>query len=197
MSSLPLHPSMNTRHMGIQIFDPTEGLVHPHTARDPAEEGSLPGRIAGAHIALLSHGLVDIVTLLKVGARKSLICLRPVHPMGHLMMLPHTLPTCIMLPSQDTGWISLGCKLVGEPVTCTMKPESCCICCMDTSLHGVPPCASSACGGWVAPSHTQGTPWHPSPLQAAGMALQPPRRLQPPLAGLHLSGERTLAASPS
>ena len=102
MSSPPLHPSVNTRHMGIQIFDLTEGVVCPHTARDPAEEGPLPGRIAGAHVAVLSHGLADIVILLAVGAGKSLICLRPVHPMGHLMALPHTLPTCIMLPTVRT-----------------------------------------------------------------------------------------------
>ena len=75
---------MNTRHMGIQIFDLTEGVVCPHTARDPAEEGPLPGRIAGGHIAVLSHGLVDIVILLAIGARKSLISLRPVHPWATL-----------------------------------------------------------------------------------------------------------------
>ena len=51
-------------------------------------------------------------------------------------------------------------------------------------LHGYfspwcTPCASSAYDGWAAPSHTQDTLWHPSPLQAAGMALEPLCRSSP------------------
>ena len=42
--------------------------------------------------------------------------------------------------SQDIGWISLGCKQVGEPVACALMPGPCHICCMGTSLHSVPPC---------------------------------------------------------
>ena len=88
--------------MGIKVLDPAEGVVHLHTARDPAEEGPLPGRIVGAHAAVFPHGLPDAEVLLAVRARQGLICFRPVHSMGNLMMLPHTLPTCIVLPTVRT-----------------------------------------------------------------------------------------------
>ena len=199
MSSPPLCPSVNTRHMGIHIFDLTEGVVCPHTAGDPAEEGPLPGRIAGAHVAVLSHRLADVVILLVVGAGKSLICLRPVHPTGppydaasysaYLHNASH---------SQDTGWTSLGCKLVGEPITCTMRPEFCYIWCMDTSpTWCTPMCfislwwlgsSLSHTGHTVASLPTVGS-WYGTSATSCG--------LQSPLAGLCLSGERTLAASPS
>ena len=198
MSSPPLHPSMNTRHMGIQIFDPTEGVVPPSHSQGPCRRRAPSWQNCwSTHSCALSWTCGHCNSSGSGGREKP-----------HLPQAcpPHGPPYDAASysaylhnasHSQDTGWTSLGCKLVGEPITCAMRPESCHICCMDTSLHGEPPCVSSTCGGWVAASHTQGTPWHPSPLQAAGMALQPPHRLQPPLAGLHLSGERTLAASPS
>ena len=45
--------------MGIKVLDLAEGVVHLHTARDPADEGPLPGRIVGAHVAVFPHGLPD------------------------------------------------------------------------------------------------------------------------------------------
>ena len=197
-SHLPCCPPVNTRQVSIKIFDLDEGVVCLHTARNPAEEGPLPGRVTGAYIAVFPHGLLDTEVLLAVRAGEGLICFWPVDPMNNLMMLLHALPACIMPPTVRTlDRLPLGCKQVGEPIACTLMPEPCHICCMDTSLHGAPPCASSACGGWAAPSHTQGTPWHPSPLQTADMPLQPLCRPQPLQADLPLSGEPTPAVSSS
>ena len=81
---LSAHP-WNTREMGIEVLHPAEGVVCLHTARDPAEEGPLPGRVTGAHIAVFPHGLPDVEVLLAVRAGEGLICFRPVHSMGHFM----------------------------------------------------------------------------------------------------------------
>ena len=85
--------------MDIEVLHLAEGVVCLHTAGDPTEEGPLPGRVTGAHIAVFPHGLPDTEILLAVRAREGLICFRPVHSMGHFMVLPHTLPTCVVLPT--------------------------------------------------------------------------------------------------
>ena len=104
---------------------------------------------------------------------------------------------CTASHSQDTGWISPECRQVGEPSACALRLEFYHICCRGTSIHSVPPCALPAYGGWGTPSQTQGTPWHPSSLQATGTAPQPPHRPQPLLASLPLTGGLTPAASSS
>ena len=108
---------MNTREMGIYIFDLAEGVVCLHTARDPAEEGPLPSRIAGTHIAVLSHRLPDAEVLPTSEGRE-----RPHLPQACLLhgqpydVASHPPYLHNASHSQDTGWISLGCKQVGEPV---------------------------------------------------------------------------------
>ena len=53
---LSAHP-VDTGEMGIKVLHLAEGVVCLHTARDPTEEGPLPGRITGAHVAVFPHGL--------------------------------------------------------------------------------------------------------------------------------------------
>ena len=127
------------------------------TTGDPAEEGPV-GRIVRAYRDVFPHGLPDIEVLLAVRVGESLICFRPVDPMGNLMMLLHALPACIVPPTVRTlNRLPLDASRLVSSVACALMPEPCHICCKGTSLHSVPPCASSACGGWAIPSHTQGT----------------------------------------
>ena len=93
---------MDTREVGIKVLDPVEGVVCLHTTGDSAEEEPLPGRIVRAYRDVFPHGLPDIEVLLAVRAGESLICFRPVDPMGNLMMLLHALPACIVLPTVRT-----------------------------------------------------------------------------------------------
>ena len=88
--------------MGIEVLHSAKGVVCLHTAGDPTEEGPLSGRVTGVHVAVFPHGLSDVEILLAVRAREGLICFRPVHSMGHFIVLPHTLPTCIVLPTVRT-----------------------------------------------------------------------------------------------
>ena len=101
-SGLPLCPPVDAREMSIEVLHLAEGVLCLHTARDPSEEGPLPGMITGAHIAVFPHGLLDAEILLGVRTREGLICFRPVHSMGHFVVLPHTLPTCVLLPTIRT-----------------------------------------------------------------------------------------------
>ena len=106
---LPLCPPMDAGEMSIEVLHLVEGVVCLHTAGDPTEEGPLPGRVTGVHIAVFPHGLPDAEIFSGSGGKG-----RPVHSMGHFVVLPHTLPACVMFPTVRTldGLPLDACRLV-------------------------------------------------------------------------------------
>ena len=78
---------MHPRQMMVQVLHPAEGMIGPWTPSDTAEERSLFVWIGDTGVGVLPHALPYVETFAAKWTRKGLIHLRPIHAMGHLVVL--------------------------------------------------------------------------------------------------------------
>ena len=78
---------MHSRQMTVEVLHPAEGMVSPWTPSDMAEERPFFVWIGDTGVGVLLHALSYIEIFVAKWTREGLIHLRPVHTMGHLMVL--------------------------------------------------------------------------------------------------------------